>query len=745
MLNPIWVPDVSKIAMMNRRMLAGYLPLNGNVTLHYYATGITLGSATILSDFTEISLPGYTPVVLTGVVNVGVNHWNNDLWIFPTQYTIASSSPGSPVTAYGYYVTANDNGDLLWCAAFETPFTWSAEGDTLEFKPSLFGGELMPSTAPPPSVSGDAGIAAIAAVLVSNLYGGTAQIGAAAVAMIGPEYATVAGGIVAAAGVAASSLAAGAAGVAAAAAATITSQVASGDVDVAAAASEIASSLASGAGDVAATSAQVASSLASGSGDVAGSAVVLVATNNAAAEGGIAAAAAVLANSLALEYAEIQAQATVFANSLALGYAGGAAEVVVTNNSAALGYGSVAAVATELASSVTSGTSGVAVSATESASSLAEGAAGVAAAATAAVETNSATGAGSVAAAATELASSLATGVGSSAAIATELASSKASGSGGVGASASVAASSSVTGSAGIAGEGIASTGSTTTGEGYVKVYSVVPNRTGGLVNPADPVNWDHPLNVGRVAWWKVVRNPGFRGGSVWHDLVRGGRSPNDASLIGTLGTNYTWSGVWNSGSLIFDGVSGYGNGGSCRALYSGGNCTFIAWFNNTSIVSSTNRYEGILTYGQSANVIYSLSLTPVAGQNNNLLFEVQNSSGSYQDSPGYTITPNTWYMAAGVIKGGTIGLYLFGPGAGGLLQGSTNSFTGVPQNGGATFSIGIGRDWYDSQTGRFFKGYISEASIYTRALSLQELTSLSVLSRQSSRQNYPDVLNYLR
>lgn len=74
-----------------------------------------------------------------------------------------------------------------------------------------------------------------------------------------------------------------------------------------------------------------------------------------------------------------------------------------------------------------------------------------------------------------------------------------------------------------------------------------------GLVDPACPLDWSHPLNRGLVSRWKVVPNSGWRGGLTFRDLVRGGKKPNDGTLSGTV-----WRGGGIYGQLFFDGSDDY-------------------------------------------------------------------------------------------------------------------------------------------------------------------------------------------
>ena len=138
----IYLPNVAILRNMHARMAGGYSPIDGNSTLHYYATNMTFTSATVLADFTEIVLAGYTPYLLTGAADLGIVPPGYDFWQWPVNYTVAASTPSSPVTAWGYWVTSNDDGALLWCQQFDTPFTWATVGDSFPFQPALNGGML---------------------------------------------------------------------------------------------------------------------------------------------------------------------------------------------------------------------------------------------------------------------------------------------------------------------------------------------------------------------------------------------------------------------------------------------------------------------------------------------------------------------------------------------------------------------------------------------------------------------------
>jgi hypothetical protein len=73
----------------------------------------------------------------------------------------------------------------------------------------------------------------------------------------------------------------------------------------------------------------------------------------------------------------------------------------------------------------------------------------------------------------------------------------------------------------------------------------------GAFVDPACPINWDHPLNLGLVGDWTIIPNSGWSRGNTLRDLVRGGKNPHD----GTLTNGPTWVGGPNGfGAVKHDG-----------------------------------------------------------------------------------------------------------------------------------------------------------------------------------------------
>lgn len=148
----ITIFESGRLWLMNRLMVAGHPGLDGHCTLNLYQNDITLPPYRVLADFKDLVLAGYSPWTLTGAVDAGIDMNLNDTWYWPTTDVVATSAPSSPVTAFGYYVTADDDGTLLWGGSFPVPAIWTLLGDFVSFTPPLSFGNLMqlvpPGSAP---------------------------------------------------------------------------------------------------------------------------------------------------------------------------------------------------------------------------------------------------------------------------------------------------------------------------------------------------------------------------------------------------------------------------------------------------------------------------------------------------------------------------------------------------------------------------------------------------------------------
>lgn len=98
-----------------------------------YTNNLVPTKNSVLADFTELTaveVPGYAPVAQAwaGVpVRKQDGSWE-DQGAAPLQYK-ATSSPPAPQIVYGWYMTDAANTVLLASGAFDTPFTFTQNGD----------------------------------------------------------------------------------------------------------------------------------------------------------------------------------------------------------------------------------------------------------------------------------------------------------------------------------------------------------------------------------------------------------------------------------------------------------------------------------------------------------------------------------------------------------------------------------------------------------------------------------------
>lgn len=241
-----------------------------------------------------------------------------------------------------------------------------------------------------------------------------------------------------------------------------------------------------------------------------------------------------------------------------------------------------------------------------------------------------------------------------------------------------------------------------------------VSPAAGRFVDMSNPINWQHPLNQGRVGWWKCVANPGWRGSNTLHDLVRGGgHNPNDGTLSGA--TIPKWQG---NGGLF----------GSSGALSFNGSTAFVA----------TNNIPGP-TFSALISVKTSSATSYFLGNDvqNTSGFLLGYSGGSYIAQISHagglnnlvagTVSTN-WCRVCLSVNGTTASIY-----ANGKLVTSATITAMVAGSSG----IGIGKVGI---LGNLLNGLADDVTIWNRALSAQD----AALDYALSRQGYPGVLNYL-
>ena len=100
--------------------------LNTALTLKLYGNNTTPIGASLAAGFTEIAGGGYASKPLT-FANWGIISGDPTSATYNTQQTWTFTGPiNAPFTIYGYYVTRNSDGKLMWAERFAVglvPFT----------------------------------------------------------------------------------------------------------------------------------------------------------------------------------------------------------------------------------------------------------------------------------------------------------------------------------------------------------------------------------------------------------------------------------------------------------------------------------------------------------------------------------------------------------------------------------------------------------------------------------------------
>jgi hypothetical protein len=235
---------------------------------------------------------------------------------------------------------------------------------------------------------------------------------------------------------------------------------------------------------------------------------------------------------------------------------------------------------------------------------------------------------------------------------------------------------------------------------------------------------WKHKPPMGTPLdpdWAAELRCNGF-----WPFNEGCGTKINDVSNNKYLGTftgqaspQVQWKPGRNSQSLVFNGSTQFVNHGTAPCLYAiNSDVTFVTMVNPTAFQSNNNFDDtGLFEYGQSANVIYSLTLVafgnPGTGNNNTFQWQVQDSGNNYNSAASATVASlATDYLLIGTLNGmhrltlPTISLYVYNMVTGKVFAtGSGALQTSAPVAGGSGFTLITGKDIYNTDTSRFFSG----------------------------------------
>lgn len=143
MANNIVLFNTGRIWLATQLVAGGNTILDGNVTFRFFSNAPVLTPTGPSVPFIALVMPGYAPFVLSGATDGGIDTNGNDTWTWPATTVTCSSSVGAPFIAYGYWVTADSDGTVLWGQLFDTPAVWLGEDYAANVAPIFSLGTLV--------------------------------------------------------------------------------------------------------------------------------------------------------------------------------------------------------------------------------------------------------------------------------------------------------------------------------------------------------------------------------------------------------------------------------------------------------------------------------------------------------------------------------------------------------------------------------------------------------------------------
>lgn len=239
-------------------------------------------------------------------------------------------------------------------------------------------------------------------------------------------------------------------------------------------------------------------------------------------------------------------------------------------------------------------------------------------------------------------------------------------------------------------------------------------------INWSNPINQNHPLNKGLLAWWLVV--PQWNGGTVWRDLT--GHSNGTLTSMAPSSDWVTPSdrrGGW--GALDFEGTNDHVDTNHIfNEVSDADKLTISTWINNP-LTSNDSIFGGRGTGNAGLNFVSSGG---VGGDPLRLTI----SGGFDQNSDASGMTANTWHHIAVTYDQVNVIFYIDGK------QLSSHAQTAVISESDETMHIASFNNL--GTPGTFFNGILDDIRVYTRALSGAEVAEYHSLSKRF----YPGLLN---
>jgi len=129
------VPNIGEIELLDRLLKGGSSVHDGDYTLHLFKNSYVPQDSSSLSNFTEADFDGYADKALAQASWESVSLNTNDK--AESSYSQQSWTCGaSGNTIYGYYITGNTSGELLWAEKFGSSKALT-NGDILNLIPVI--------------------------------------------------------------------------------------------------------------------------------------------------------------------------------------------------------------------------------------------------------------------------------------------------------------------------------------------------------------------------------------------------------------------------------------------------------------------------------------------------------------------------------------------------------------------------------------------------------------------------------
>lgn len=240
--------------------------------------------------------------------------------------------------------------------------------------------------------------------------------------------------------------------------------------------------------------------------------------------------------------------------------------------------------------------------------------------------------------------------------------------------------------------------------------YILVPNFSAEAATLNKPGN-----NLGLVGYWA------FEDGTstVATDYSGRGNHGTLTNMSAPATATSGWGSGKTGGGLNFDGINDYVDAGAVTGIHGSTGVTYSAWIYRTGGA----RYDGIISKFDGSNSIDMLLAGEIAGMDDIFLRVSPTPGSGYAYTTNNVITPNTWHHVVMVYDGTQIGnanmLKLY---VNNVQQSLT--FIGSVATVAPTVSSNVNIGFYNS-TVNYFVGKIDESRIYSRALSLSQVTAL--------------------